>query len=116
MRSPEALLNSTIQIQTNELKDANITLDRMKFTTKSQRNEFVNYAKTHKVKWITGSLSTENPKGWLTDFKGKQTWTNREIRWYMAESRMLFAADSTDMCNRWVNLLSWLIESNGHCT
>jgi len=54
-------------------------------------------------------IETKNPKKWIQSLAGWNTWNNRELEWYLAESRMLFSANSEDDCNRWVMLLNWLL-------
>ena len=37
------------------------------------------------------------------------TWTNRELEWYYAEDRFLFAALNEDDCDKWVCIMNWLL-------
>jgi len=38
----------------------------------------------------------------------KQTWTFREIDWYLSESRFVLCTDTKEECLKWVYLLHWL--------
>ena len=55
-------------------------------------------------------LASRNPAGWMKNLGGMNTWSNRELEWYLAEDRLLFACLSNDECDRWVCMLNWLIE------
>jgi hypothetical protein len=50
-----------------------------------------------------------NPSSWIKSLSSNFTWTNRELEWYFAEDRFLFAALSEDECDRWVTIMNWLL-------
>ena len=54
-------------------------------------------------------LIVRNPSSWIRSLSSNFTWTNRELEWYFAEDRYLFAAQSEEACDRWVCILNWLI-------
>ena len=39
-------------------------------------------------------------------------WTQREIRWYLNEDRLLFGSDNELLIHKWSLLLQWLIQQN----
>jgi hypothetical protein len=59
---------------------------------------------------VRESLETRNPAGWIKNLKGTNTWSNRELEWFLAEERLLFACQSDEECDRWVCLFNFLIE------
>lgn len=50
-----------------------------------------------------------NPSSWIRSLSSNFTWTNRELEWYFAEDRFLFAADNEDDCDKWVCIMNWLL-------
>lgn len=50
-----------------------------------------------------------NPSSWIKSLSSNFTWTNRELEWYFAEDRFLFAALNEDECDRWVTIMNWLL-------
>ena len=40
------------------------------------------------------------------------TWTKREIRWYLSESRLLFLAENDEELEKWICTLKWIIKIN----
>jgi hypothetical protein len=50
-----------------------------------------------------------NPSSWIRSLSSNFTWTNRELEWYYAEDRFLFAAMNEDECDRWVCIMNWLL-------
>lgn len=40
------------------------------------------------------TLDTRNPAGWIKNLGGINTWSNRELEWYLAENRLLFSCFS----------------------
>ena len=70
------------------------------------------------IQLIEGSLSkpveaeeifVRNPSSWIKSLSSNFTWTNRELEWYFAEDRFLFAAFNEEECDKWVCILNWLI-------
>eukprot|EP00347_Sterkiella_histriomuscorum_P001040 403373572 len=57
-------------------------------------------------------LIVRNPSSWIKSLSSNFTWTNRELEWYFAEDRFLFAAKDEEECDRWVCILNWLISAN----
>ena len=54
-------------------------------------------------------IFVRNPSSWIKSLSSNFTWTNRELEWYFAEDRFLFAAFNEEECDRWVCILNWLI-------
>lgn len=54
-------------------------------------------------------LDSRNPAGWIKNLGGMNTWSNRELEWFMAEERLLFSCLSDEECDRWVCTLNLLI-------
>lgn len=54
-------------------------------------------------------LVSKNPTGWIKALSNVYTWSNRELEWYQAEERLLFATLTEDECDRWVCMLNWAI-------
>jgi hypothetical protein len=54
-------------------------------------------------------LLIRNPSSWIKSLSSNFTWTNRELEWYYAEDRFLFAALNEDDCDKWVCIMNWLI-------
>lgn len=54
-------------------------------------------------------MASRNPAGWIRSLGSISAWTNRELEWYLAEERLLFACLSDEECDRWVCILNWLI-------
>ena len=65
--------------------------------------------KDHKRVEVEDRTQVHNPKAWMPNFRGKHTWTNREIEWYNAEKELIFACTTEEQCGQWVALLHWLI-------
>jgi hypothetical protein len=57
-------------------------------------------------------LTSRNPAGWIKNLGGVNTWSNRELEWYLAEERLLFACLSEEECDRWVCILNCLIQKH----
>ena len=63
-------------------------------------------------------IIVRNPSSWIKSLSSNFTWTNREMEWYFAEDRFLFAAPGNEEdCDRWVCVMNWLLarmdEENG---
>jgi len=54
-------------------------------------------------------MISKNPAGWIKNLGGNNTWTHRELEWYLAEDRYLFACLNEEECDRWVAMLNWVI-------
>eukprot|EP00349_Pseudokeronopsis_sp_Brazil_P001392 CAMPEP_0202962012 /NCGR_PEP_ID=MMETSP1396-20130829/6102_1 /ASSEMBLY_ACC=CAM_ASM_000872 /TAXON_ID= /ORGANISM="Pseudokeronopsis sp., Strain Brazil" /LENGTH=184 /DNA_ID=CAMNT_0049682285 /DNA_START=1541 /DNA_END=2097 /DNA_ORIENTATION=+ len=54
-------------------------------------------------------IIVRNPSSWIKSLSSNFTWTNRELEWYFAEDRFLFAATNEDDCDRWVCIMNWLL-------
>lgn len=54
-------------------------------------------------------LFVRNPSSWIKSLSSNFTWTNRELEWYFAEDRFLFAALNEDECDKWVCIMNWLL-------
>ena len=54
-------------------------------------------------------MDTKSPAGWIKSLSNVYTWSNREMEWYDAEERLLFACITEDECDRWVCMLNWAI-------
>lgn len=54
-------------------------------------------------------IYVRNPSSWIKSLSSNFTWTNRELEWYYAEDRFLFAAMNEDDCDRWVCIMNWLL-------
>jgi len=54
-------------------------------------------------------IFVRNPSSWIKSLSSNFTWTNRELEWYFAEDRFLFAATNEDDCDRWVCIMNWLL-------
>lgn len=54
-------------------------------------------------------MLVRNPSSWIKSLSSNFTWTNRELEWYFAEDRFLFAALNEDECDRWVCIMNWLL-------
>lgn len=50
-----------------------------------------------------------NPSSWIKSLSSNFTWTNRELEWYFAEDRFLFAAMNEEDCDKWVYITNWLL-------
>ena len=57
-------------------------------------------------------MIVRNPSSWIRSLSSNFTWTNRELEWYFAEDRFLFAAKDEDECDRWVCIMNWLLAAN----
>lgn len=58
------------------------------------------------------TLDTRNPAGWIKNLGGINTWSNRELEWYLAENRLLFSCFSDQECDRWVCMLNWMAKKS----
>ncbi len=36
-------------------------------------------------------------------------WSNREVKWYVTENRLLFVAENAHELQRWLTVLQWLV-------
>ena len=54
-------------------------------------------------------IFVRNPSSWIKSLSSNFTWTNRELEWYFAEDRFLFAAANEDECDKWVCIMNWLL-------
>ena len=54
-------------------------------------------------------IFVRNPSSWIKSLSSNFTWTNRELEWYFAEDRFLFAANNEEECDRWVCIMNWLL-------
>lgn len=54
-------------------------------------------------------MIVRNPSSWIKSLSSNFTWTNRELEWYYAEDRFLFAAQNEEDCDRWVCIMNWLL-------
>ena len=89
------------------------TIDNIVFNSKEEVISYKKFVKENKNS-VTAVrrkevIETKNPKKWIKNLAGAHTWGNRELEWYLADQRMLFAANTKDECNKWVLLLNWLI-------
>ena len=50
-----------------------------------------------------------NPSSWIKSLSSNFTWTNRELEWYYAEDRFLFAAKNENDSDKWVCIFNWLL-------
>jgi hypothetical protein len=50
-----------------------------------------------------------NPSSWIRSLSSNFTWTNRELEWYFAEDRYLFAGANEEECDKWVCIMNWLL-------
>jgi hypothetical protein len=50
---------------------------------------------------------------YIKSLSGQNTWSNREIEWYVSEERMLFSCLSEEEADRWVLVLNWLKSKKG---
>ncbi len=57
----------------------------------------------------SAEIIVRNPSSWIKSLSSNFTWTNRELEWYFAEDRFLFAALSEEECDRWVCIMNWLL-------
>ena len=51
-----------------------------------------------------------NPSSWIKSLSSNFTWTNRELEWYYAEDRFLFAAKNEVDCDKWVCIMEKPVE------
>jgi hypothetical protein len=54
-------------------------------------------------------IMIRNPSSWIKSLSSNFTWTNRELEWYFAEDRFLFAGLDEEECDRWVCVMNWLL-------
>jgi hypothetical protein len=54
-------------------------------------------------------IMIRNPSSWIKSLSSNFTWTNRELEWYFAEDRFLFAATNEPDCDKWVCIMNWLL-------
>ncbi|CDW83195.1 UNKNOWN [Stylonychia lemnae] len=54
-------------------------------------------------------MIVRNPSSWIKSLSSNFTWTNRELEWYFAEDRFLFAAKNEEECDRWVCIMNWIL-------
>jgi len=54
-------------------------------------------------------IMIRNPSSWIKSLSSNFTWTNRELEWYFAEDRFLFAATNEEDCDKWVCITNWLL-------
>ena len=54
-------------------------------------------------------IFVKNPSSWIKSLSSNFTWTNRELEWYYAEDRFLFAALNEDDSDKWVCIINWLL-------
>ena len=94
-----------------------VMVDRVEFEGKKEALEYVDFVKKYgpALSRIQKKerVETKSPKKWIKTLGGMHTWNNRELEWYCAEERLLFAAKSVDECERWVWLLNWFISKQG---
>jgi hypothetical protein len=57
----------------------------------------------------TEEIMIRNPSSWIKSLSSNFTWTNRELEWYFAEDRFLFAATNEADCDKWVCIMNWLL-------
>ena len=57
----------------------------------------------------SSDINIRNPSSWIKSLSSNFTWTNRELEWYFAEDRFLFAALNEEDCDKWVCIINWLI-------
>ena len=55
-------------------------------------------------------LDSKSPVGWIKNMSGNDTWSHREIDWYLTENRLLFSCQSDEECDLWVGILNYLIK------
>ena len=51
----------------------------------------------------------QSHNSWIKTLSSVNTWSNREIEWFVSEERLLFATASEEEADRWVLVLNWLI-------
>ena len=58
---------------------------------------------------VAEELLIRNPSSWIKSLSSNFTWTNRELEWYFAEDRFLFAGGNEQDCDKWVCIMNWLL-------
>ena len=119
--SPERAKNETVQEST--LQQESVQRKKRKINDKLMK-EIKRQVKDpkqrqHIILLIENSLSVpveaeeiliRNPSAWIKSLSSNFTWTNRELEWYYAEDRFLYAALNEEDCDRWVCVLNWLVQ------
>eukprot|EP00826_Nyctotherus_ovalis_P056638 TRINITY_DN768_c0_g1_i12.p1 TRINITY_DN768_c0_g1~~TRINITY_DN768_c0_g1_i12.p1 ORF type:complete len:410 (-),score=31.79 TRINITY_DN768_c0_g1_i12:123-1352(-) len=91
-----------------------IHIDKIRFYSTKEAEEYKAFMLHNKERLTriskTEEVEVKNPKRWIGGLGGIHTWSNRELEWYLAEERMLFATETESECDRWILLLNWLIK------
>ena len=54
----------------------------------------------------------KNPKAWMPNFQGVNTWTNRELQWFESEKCLIFGVRNESQCNNWIIFLGYATFNN----
>ena len=70
------------------------------FKEKDQQKSIIDIMKQSLKKPDTiQEIFVKNPSSWIKSLSSSFTWTNREIEWYFAEDRFLFATHTKEECD-----------------
>jgi len=107
----DSIISRKGSVESEEL----IYVDRIRFRDAQEAKAYKAFALKNKdtVTLISRAeeIGVKNPKRWISGLGGMHTWSNRELEWYLAEERMLFATKTEIECDRWVILLNWLLQT-----
>ena len=82
-----------------------LNLKRHRLTKFMERNIFENLS----IPVGEEVLDSKSPVGWMKNMRGLDTWSHREIDWYLSENRLVFSCQSDKECDLWVTILNYLI-------
>ncbi len=92
-----------------------VAVDRVIFEGERDAKDYIEFVKGNGEKMAQvrrrEKIDVKNPRKWIPGVGGLNTWNNRELEWFCAEERLLFAAESIEDCETWVWALNWAIRS-----
>ncbi len=57
-------------------------------------------------------IESSAPSSWIESLSGTNTWSNRQIEQIKSKNRFLFAVEEEDICDEWVAVINFLIDSS----
>ncbi len=81
-----------------------ISVDNVLFESEEEALGYVEFVRLNGSSLLAvKQTETRSPQ------KGVSSWNSRELEWYCAEERLLFASESMEECETWVWALNWMI-------
>ncbi len=81
-----------------------LVLDGAHFESSAEKEEYRNYKKAHLEELKQVWVKEDQPQ-----IQNLAKWSQREMEWSKAERRLLFAAESEEICNNWVSVINWIL-------